>query len=292
MNEISSYKVGNIKIGYGNFSLPPVLIGTMFYQDQTLVDRKNPEMFDENKAKKRIELQFSLGEKYKLPSMIELSATTSKSIIKYLDFYTNNFEHPFVLGGTLEARISALEHLKEKGIRSDEFIYNAISNLKNKKELEIIQKHTIKTIVILLLSSENMTSTQRYNQLIKKDPEYGASIIEKLNEFGINQILVDGGVITIESLAHILETQKMISTTLNLSVGTAPGLFLFKYASPRLNLKFHTRHRRASIFFIASWYSNFLFYGAIEDCKEVFSSTYTSYEFKKVVQKHNLKLID
>jgi len=33
------YLYGNVKLGYGNFTLPPILIGTTFYQGQTLVDR-------------------------------------------------------------------------------------------------------------------------------------------------------------------------------------------------------------------------------------------------------------
>jgi len=54
MNE-DYYLYGNVKLGYGNFTLPPILIGTMFYQGQTLVDRKNDLQFDESKARKRID---------------------------------------------------------------------------------------------------------------------------------------------------------------------------------------------------------------------------------------------
>ena len=46
---------GSAKLGYGNFELPPILIGTMFYQGQTLIDRKNEIQFDVNRAKKRID---------------------------------------------------------------------------------------------------------------------------------------------------------------------------------------------------------------------------------------------
>jgi hypothetical protein len=42
--------------------------------------------------------------------------------------------------------------------------------------------------------------------------------------------------------------------------------------------------------FIAAWYSNFIFYGAIEDAKESFSSAYQSNEFKKIIKSKNMKL--
>ncbi|MFX0071017.1 MAG: hypothetical protein ACFFAO_08000, partial [Candidatus Hermodarchaeota archaeon] len=71
-----------------------------------------------------------------------------------------------------------------------------------------------------------------------------------------------------------------------------PNLFLFKYSSPRMNIKFHTRYRRASIMFMATWYSNFIFYGAIEDAKECFASAFQAFEFKQVVKTHNLRLFD
>ncbi|MHA1350386.1 MAG: hypothetical protein ACTSPZ_06050, partial [Promethearchaeota archaeon] len=142
MNE-DYYLYGDIKLGYGNFTLPPILIGTMFYQGQTLVDRKNEENFDEEKAVKRISTQKALAKKFKIPDLIEISAVTPKAMVKYLDFYFDKFEPPFVLGGTFEARVTGLEWLSENGIKPNEFIYNAVSNLKNKKEIELLQKNKI-----------------------------------------------------------------------------------------------------------------------------------------------------
>jgi len=290
MSDNEPYTYGNIQLGRGNFDLPSVLIGTLFYQGETLVDRKDERNFDENKAKKRIETQQALGEKYKIPTMVELSGITPEAMIKYIDFYLNNFEPPFVLGGSLDARIAGMEHLEDRGVKSDEYVYNAISNLKNKKELEALKRFKIKTAVILILASENMTSTQRYAYVTKKNEPQNESLIDGIKNTGVEEIWIDGGVINLESLAHILETQQLISTSLNLPVGTAPTLFLFKYSSPRLNAKFHTKYRKASIMFIASWFSNFIFYGAIEDAKECFASAYQSMEFKKTVKSHNIKL--
>ncbi|MHA1756620.1 MAG: hypothetical protein ACTSVV_07615 [Promethearchaeota archaeon] len=290
MSNLEPYKFKNIILERGSFNLPPVLIGTIFYMGETIVDNENPNLFNEQKAKKRIETHKALAEKYKIPEMIEISGNTPKSMIKYLEFYLDNYETPFVLGGTFEARQNALEYLKERGITSDEFIYNSISNLKNQKELELLKKYNIKSAVILILGSNNMTSTQRFNYITQKNQPNNVSILDGLRNLGIEKILIDGGVIDLESLGHILETQILVSTSLQLPVGTAPNLFLFKYSSPRLNIKFHTRYRRASIMFAASWYSNFIFYGAIEDAKECFASAFQAYEFKKIVKDHNLKL--
>jgi hypothetical protein len=44
--------------------------------------------------------------------------------------------------------------------------------------------------------------------------------------------------------------------------------------------------------FIASWFSNFIFYGAIEDAKETFASVYQAYELKKILKEHKIKLLD
>jgi hypothetical protein len=44
--------------------------------------------------------------------------------------------------------------------------------------------------------------------------------------------------------------------------------------------------------FIASWYSNFLFYGAIEDAAECFASAHQAIDFKKTLKTHNIKLLD
>ncbi len=286
------YEYGTLKLGYGNFKRPPILIGTMFYQGQTLVERDDPSKFNIEKAEKRILKQKSLAMQYKIPDLLEISADTPKAMLKYLDFYLDHFEPPFVLGGTLEARSAGLEYLNERGIKPTEFIYNAISNLKNKAEIDLLKRFKIQSAVILILASPDMTSTQRYAYITEKSQQNDINIIDGLKKLGIERIWIDGGVINLESLAHIMETQQMISTSLKLPVGTAPNLFLFKYSSPRLNEKFHTRYRRASIMFIATWYSNFIYYGPIEDATECFASAYQSYEYKKIVSEHNIRLMD
>ncbi len=286
------YTYDNIKLGRGSFVLPPVLIGTIFYQNETLVDRKNAEIFNAQKAKKRIDTQISLSEKYNIPNLVEISATTPKAMEKYLEFYLDNYEPPFMLGGNFESRVAGIEYLSEYGITPEQYIYNTISNLRNKKELEIIQKYKINSTVVLILGSDNMTSTQRYAYLTEKNQPNDMSILKGLNSLGVEKVWIDGGVVSLESLGHILETQKLISASLELPVGTAPNLFLFQYSSPRLNIKYHTRYRRASIMFIAAWFSNFIFYGAIEDAKECFASAYQSIEFKNIIKSRNIKLLE
>jgi len=283
---------GNVKLGVGNFTIPPVLIGTMFYQGQTLVDRRDERQFDVKKAKKRIDTQKSLAHQYKLSDLIEISAVTPEAMVKYLDFYFEYFDPPFVLGGSFDAKVAGIEYLNENGIKSDDYIYNSISTLKNKKEIELLKKNKIKSAVVLILGSNNMSSTQRFSYITEKNQPGNVSIIEGLKHIGIEKIWIDGGVIDIESFSHILDMQQMVSKSLKLPVGTAPTLFLFKYSSPRLNLKFHTKYRKASVMFIASWYSNFIFYGAIEDAKECFASVYQAMELKNVMKNNNVRLFD
>jgi tetrahydromethanopterin S-methyltransferase subunit H len=282
----------DIKLGYGHFELPPILIGTMFYQGQTLVDRKNASIFDTGKAKKRIDLQKSLAHQYKLPDLVEISAITPEAMVNYLEFYLDNYDPPFVLGGSFDAKVAGIEYLDAHGIKPEDYVYNSISNLKNKKELDLLEKNRIQSVVILILGASNMSSTQRYAYFTEKNQPGNVSILEGLKKLEIEKVWIDGGVIDIESLSHILDTQQIVSSYLKLPVGTAPTLFLFKYSSPRLNLKFHTRYRKASVMFIAAWYSNFIFYGAIEDAKECFASVYQSLELKKVMKSNNIKLFD
>ncbi|MFW9784316.1 MAG: hypothetical protein ACFFFB_18700, partial [Candidatus Heimdallarchaeota archaeon] len=160
------------------------------------------------------------------------------------------------------------------------------------KECELIKLYKIESIVLLILGAKNMTSSQRFNYIVEKNQPNNISLLDGLKGLGVKRIWIDGGVIDLESLAHILETQQLISTSLKLPTGTAPNLFLFYYSSPKLNLKFHTRYRRASIMFIASWFSNFIFYGAIEDAKECFASTYQAIEFRNIIKSRNIKLLD
>jgi tetrahydromethanopterin S-methyltransferase subunit H len=290
MSNAEYYAYGDIKLERGKFDLPPVLIGTIFYQNETFVDRKNPEQFNAQKAIERIEKHLSLSEQYKIPNLVEISATTPNSMVRYLEFYLDHFKPPFILGGNFESRVAGIEYLNENGIKPEQYVYNSISNLKNMKEVEVLRKNKIKSAIILILGSENMTSTQRYSYITERNQPNNLNLIEGLKKSGIERIWIDGGVINLESLAHILETQQLISKSLRLPVGTAPNLFLFQYSSPRLNVKFHTRYRRASIMFIVTWFSNFIFYGAIEDAQESFASAYQSLQFRDIVKSRNIKL--
>ncbi len=290
MNDINSYNYGDIELGHGNFNLPPVLIGTIFYQGETIVDKKDNRNFNEERAKKRINIQKEIAKKYKIPSLVEISGTDPESMVKYLEFYLDNYDPPFVLGGSVDARIAGVEYLHERGVNSEDYIYNAISNLKNKHEIEVIRNYKLNSVVVLILGAQNMTSTQRYAYITKKDQDGEKSIIDGLREVGVDRIWIDGGVIDLESLVHILETQKMISTSLNLPVGTAPTLFLFMYSSPKANAVFHTKYRKASIMFPATLFSNFIFYGAIEDARECISAAYQAMEFKSIIKSKNIDL--
>jgi tetrahydromethanopterin S-methyltransferase subunit H len=294
MNEknLDYFEYNGVRIGCGNFKLPPVLIGTMFYDGQTIFKNRDGLNFNEEKAKKRIDKHLELSNKYKIPSLIEISGSNPDTISDYLKFYLDNYNAPFVLGGTFDVKAKGLEYLRECGTSPDEYIYNSISNLKNKKEIELIEQNHIQSVVILSLGSENMTSTQRYNYLVRKRPLFNKNILDSLKHIGVERIWLDGGVINLESLAHILETQKIVSSTLKIPVGTAPSLFLFKYSSPKLNKKFHTKYRRSSIISLASWFSNFIFYGAIEDSVESFAGVYQAWEFKKILKEKNIKLFD
>ncbi len=288
----SYFEYGAIKLGRGGFDLPPILIGTIFYQGETIFDPKNSAIFDKEKAKKRISNHKALAEKYNLPELIEISAVAPEEMLNHLKFYLDNFAPPFVLGGTYDARIAGLEYLHERGINPESYVYNTITSLTNSKELELMRKFKIKSAVVLILGSETMNSSQKYAFLTNKDPVRNVSLIDGLKKEGIDKLWIDCGVVDLESLAHTIETQILISSTLNLPVGTAPNNFLFKYSSPRLNIKFQTRFRRASIMFLASWFSNFVFYGAIEDAKESFASAHQSLEFKKITTSKNIRLFD
>ncbi|MFX1237038.1 MAG: hypothetical protein ACFFAS_13805 [Promethearchaeota archaeon] len=285
-----SYFYGNIELGRGSFDLPPILIGTIFYQGESILDTKDSTIFNKEKAKKRINTQKNIARKYKIPDLVEISGTTPESIIKYLEFYLDNFEPPFILGGSIDARLAGVEYLNERGVNPKEYVYNAVSNLKNKKELEIIKKYGIDSVVILILGAQNMTSTQRFAYVSNKQPPNDKNLIAGLQEIGVRRLWIDGGVIDLESLVHILETQKIISTSLNLPVGTAPTLFLFMYSSPKANIAFHTKFRKASVIFPATLFSNFIFYGAIEDSKECISSAYQAVEFKNMLRSKKIDL--
>lgn len=291
-NETETFNYGNIRLEKSNFTIPPILIGTLFYQGETILDRKNPENFDEDKAQKRIDLHKSLAKKYKIPEMVELSATSAQSMRTYLDFYFSHYDPPIILGGTLEARIAGLKYLRKNEYNSSDFVYNSITNLKNSKEIDALKEFQVESAVILIVGSDNMTSSQKYSYLTKKRPLYNLNLIDSLKQMGVEKIWIDGGVIGLDSLVQNLELHQLVSSSLHLPVGTAPNNFLFKYASPRLNKKFHTKYRRASIMFIASLYSNFIFYGAIEDAKESFSSAFQALEFRKTKNEHNIKLMD
>lgn len=286
------YTYGDEKLGYGKFELPPLLIGTIFYQGETILTREDETEFNEEKAKSRIEKHKSLAKKYKLPEMIEISATSPEAMLRYLEFYLSHFEPPFVLGGTLDARMAGVVYLSEQGIEPSEYVYNAVSNLKNQKEMALLEKHQMESVVVLMNAPENATSNQRFSYITEKSQPGNENIVDGLKKRGAKRIWIDGATISLESLAHIIEAQQLICESLQLPVGTAPNNFLFKYASPRLNQKFHTRFRRASIMHIVSWFSNFLFYGAIEDAKESFSSVSQAMQFKNIVKENRIKLLE
>ena len=100
----------------------------LIFMDIQLSDGLCFEIFNQVKAKKRIDTQKALAKQYNIPDLVELNAVTPNAMIKYLEFYLDNFEPPFVLGGTFDARLAGIEYLEERGIGPNEYLPRTIKH--------------------------------------------------------------------------------------------------------------------------------------------------------------------
>jgi tetrahydromethanopterin S-methyltransferase subunit H len=143
------YEVGKIKIGGQPGELPTVLIGSIFWLGQKMVQDANKGIFDAKQAENIINNMETLSDLTGVPFAFDIVGTTDEAFSKYIPFLAEHSEAPLMLDAmSPKTRMAGAEIVKNAGLQ-DRCIYNSFYKGVSKVEAEKVKECGITASIVL-----------------------------------------------------------------------------------------------------------------------------------------------
>lgn len=289
------FEIGGVKIGGQPGELPTVLIGSMFYNGDEIVEDEKEGIFDEGKARSLLEQEKENSERTGNPRIVDVVGAWPKSIVKYIDFIAEATDSPFLIDGAVpEVRIAGLKHASKAGL-VDRAIYNSIMPGITPEEIDAIREAGLKSSIILTFNSQNPTIQGRLEILDE--------LLDLAGKAGVENCLVDATVLDIPDPGPVGKVIYHVKEKYGLPGGCGAHNAIERWNSGgRLDpATYLTSGVVANILPIAMG-ANFLLYGPLKNASKVYTpcavaDAYIAYsarqEFgtKPLTETHPLKRI-
>lgn len=143
------YEVGRVKIGGQPGELPTVLIGSIFWLGQKMVQDANKGIFNVKEAEDILNKMQTLSDITGVPFMYDVVGTTEEAFQKYLPFIGDNTEAPFLMDAmSPKTRMAAADYIKKVGLQG-RAVYNSFYKGVSKAEAEKVKESGIKASIVL-----------------------------------------------------------------------------------------------------------------------------------------------
>ena len=258
-----TFKIGDVAVGGIPGERPTVLVGSIFYEGETLVKDSKLGKFDKERAEEYIKLQEEYSDRTGNPHMVDVGGSTREAVRKFLDFTSSATDAPILLGASSpEIRMAGLDYAKETGIRNP-IVYNSILPSCRPKELEKIKESGVKSAVLMAFDGRSLTSAGRVRAVKEVLPAAQAA--------GVEQPLIDTAVIDIPSLGSASRALLELKSELGFPAGCGTYNAIRTWRGLKTKFSEARRPCAASANALpAALGADFLVYGPIEYAKYVF----------------------
>ena len=265
-SEQKVFDIGGVKVGGLPGTRPTVLIGTIFYQKQKIVKDATRGEFDLQKAEELIKKQEEFSDRTGNPCMLDVVGASSEAMLKAIDFSAEASSCPILLDGiSAQVRADAVKYIMEAGL-SNRIVYNSIMPEHKPQELETLAQSGIKSAVLLAYSPTDFTSRGRLKAIKQTIP--------KLEQAGINKILLDTCVLDIPSLGSACKAIFDAKNELGYPVGCGAHNAIATWKGLKVKMGVQARNPSTAVACALSVTAgaDFVLYGPIEGADYVFPS--------------------
>jgi len=241
-----------------------VLIGTIFYRKQRIVQDEKRGLFDGEKAEKLIRRQEELSDITGNPCMLDVEGSTSQALERYIDFAADATDAPLLLGGpTFEVRRAGLKQVEEAGL-AGRVVYNSLMPGCGAEEFRQIRDAGVESAILLAYNVTDLTPQGRVEKVTE--------LLDSAREHDLEKPLLDTFVMDIPSLGIAFRALTALKSDLGLPVGCGPhnAVGLWKGLRKKMGMR-SVRSIVASVnAFAAAAGADFILYGPIEAAGVVF----------------------
>jgi len=188
--EQKTFEIAGVKFGGQPGQNLPVLIGTIFYENQNILSQSGKDGFDRKKAEELINKQHAASDLTKIPCATNVFCADAKTLAKRIDFVAGATKCAiFIDLPTSAVRLAALKYIDEAGL-SKRTIYNSINMSINKDEIAALKNSKIDSCLVLAYNPTD-SSLEGKISCLEKAGAFGKGFLEIAKDCDIKNILVD-----------------------------------------------------------------------------------------------------
>jgi tetrahydromethanopterin S-methyltransferase subunit H len=211
--EQRTLEIGGVKVGGLPGKTPTVLIGSIFYNKDRLVKNVDSGEFDENATEDLLNMLSDMSEKTGIPTMLDVVATTVAAMEKYLLSLVDMTEFPLLIDGadSVEVNTRGVEVAEEGGFL-DRVVLNSLTPDTKEELWTAVQQSKLKNVLLLAFDSKSLIS-------VMKRVELADTLVQRATEVGLENILIDTGVMDLPTLGIACRTQHILKGKYGFPVG-------------------------------------------------------------------------
>ena len=214
------YRIGDVEIGGHPGQRPTVMIGSIFFQKHRIVSDPRKGIFDRDKARALLEREAEVSQRTGNPRFVDVIGDTGEALIRYLEFVASFCESPMLVDSSVpQARMDAIRHFRGSEILP-RLVYNALDPHVSEEEVACLKECGVKSAILQPFSSRAVRPRDRLRLLEEK-------LLPAAHRAGVEQIVVDVGVLDIPSVSWAAQTIREIKERLGYPCGCASANALY-----------------------------------------------------------------
>ncbi|MHA1768926.1 MAG: hypothetical protein ACTSV3_03645 [Candidatus Thorarchaeota archaeon] len=187
-------ETGPVRIGGVPGLVPTVMVGSIYHTGDRLVLDAKSGRIDRDKTEATLEAVSEVSAKSGIPSVLDVVAVTPDAMATYVRYLSDVTDMPLMIdgSGSHEVNLAGLRAASEIGIM-DRIILNSLGPDDNDAVYKQLRDMGLKNALLLAFNSEAMASSEKRVELAK-------TLIERATQSGIENVMVDTGVIDLLTL--------------------------------------------------------------------------------------------
>ncbi|MHA2360180.1 MAG: tetrahydromethanopterin S-methyltransferase subunit H family protein [Candidatus Thorarchaeota archaeon] len=212
--EQKTLEIGGVRVGGAPGRIPTVLIPSIFYTKDRLVKDSSTGEFDKPATEDTVAMLTDLTERTGLSTMLDVVATTVHAMEKYLHYLIDNTEFPLLIDGSdsLEVNTAGIQLAKDAGFL-DRVVINSLTPDTHDELFEAVTESGLKNALLLTFNSASLASSSKRVNVAK-------SLIDRVDNSGVSNIMVDTGVMDLPTLGIACKTQHILKDKYGYPVGS------------------------------------------------------------------------
>lgn len=256
-------EIAGVTVRTGGDHGRPVMVGSIFHRGDRLVTDHDRGVFDQRGARERLQREAEVAAATGLPRIPDIVGQRAEALYRYVNFVAEQVSGPLMLDAPLASvRLAALRLFERH--RPDllpRIIYNSVDENSTPEELKALAELGVRTAVILALGSEAVRPRDRARLVAGP-----GGLVHRVRAAGIENILVDTGVLDIASIGWSVITFDLVREATGLPVGCAPANAMYLWArQEQPGPRTFAAVAAATLAYPAVLGADFLFYGPLSN---------------------------